>query len=52
MTFPGLEEDDDFDRTVDMGRTKKDEGILGTMANIGKTLDAYKNIIALASAGT
>ena len=33
-------------------RDRRDEGILGTMAQIGQTLDAYKNVIALASAGT
>ena len=51
--FEDLKEDDVFNKSVDMGETRrKKDGILGTMAEIGETLNAYKNIISLAAAGT
>ena len=44
--FEDLKEEDVFDRSVDMGRTRrKNDGILGT-------IDTYQKLISLAAAGT
>ena len=51
-TFPEFEIPEDRDVGVNMGRTRRDDGILGTIGKIGETINTYKDIIALATAGT